>query len=178
VSAPTLWEEGRWSGDRVTRLAVVCCLTLVMLDLVVTGGLGPLFGTGFVLVCVGAALAVRPADFFRVGVLPPLLLLGCAVLVSVVDRAAVARADDGFAQGVVSGLTDNAGALLAGYALALAVLGIRHRVLGRARPARAHSNRPGSPAPYLTTSGAPEEKSTTVVGDEPASPASITASST
>jgi hypothetical protein len=172
VSAPTLWEEGRWSGTRVTRLAALCCLVLVVADVALTGGLGPVFAIGFGVVCAGAALAVRPADFFRVGVLPPLLLVGCAVLVSMVARSAVARADDGFVQGVVSALTDNAGALLAGYALALAVLAIRHRVLGRA-----HSNRVGSPAPYRATSATPEEKSTTVVGDDPASPASITASS-
>jgi hypothetical protein len=172
VSAPTLWEEGRWSGTRVTRLAALCCLVLVVADVALTGGLGPVFAIGFGVVCAGAALAVRPADFFRVGVLPPLVVGGCAVLVSMVARSAVARPDDGFVQGVVSALTDNAGALLAGYALALAVLAIRHRVLGRS-----HSNRVGSPAPYLLISGNPEVKSTTVVGSEPASP-SMTASST
>ena len=41
----------------------------------------------------------------------------------------------------------------------------------------AYANREGSPAPTLVTSGAPEEKSTTVVGSAEVSPASRTASS-
>ncbi len=43
---------------------------------------------------------------------------------------------------------------------------------------RAYSKRDGSPAPTRTTSAAPEEKSTTVVGTSPQSPESRTASST
>ena len=38
------------------------------------------------LVCLGAALAVHPRDFFRVGVLPPLLLLGLIALLAIVHR--------------------------------------------------------------------------------------------
>jgi hypothetical protein len=178
VTAPTLWEEGRWSGGRVTRLAVLCCLALVALDAGVTGRVGILFDLGFALVCVGAALAVHPRDFFRVGVLPPALLVGCTVALSIVARSTIANPGDGFVQGVVLGLTEHAGGLVAGYALALAVLGIRHRVLTRAtrRPPVGYSNRDGSPAPYRAISGRPAEKSTTVVGEEPASPESTTAS--
>jgi hypothetical protein len=178
VSAPTLWEEGRWSGERVTRLAAVCCLALVVVDTSLTGRLGLVFDVGFGLVCVAAGLAVHPRDFYRVGVLPPLLLLGCTVVLSVVARSTVADPGDGFVQGVVSGLTDHAGGLVCGYALALVVLAIRHRVLARAprRGPRDHSNRLASPAPYRTTSGVPEERSTTVVGDDPTSPASTTTS--
>jgi hypothetical protein len=169
VSAPTVWEEGRWSGRRVTRFSVVVCALLVGIDLAATGRLERIFDSGFIVLCVGMALAVRPQDFFRVGVLPPMLLLGIAVALGLGHRAAIAAADDGFIQSVISGLAHHSGPLLVGYALALAVLGIRSRV------ARRHSNRAGSPAPYLVTSGAPEEMSTTVVGSEPASP-SMTAS--
>jgi hypothetical protein len=177
VTAATLWEEGRWSGTRVTRLAVLCCLALVVLDATTSGRVGIVFDVGFGLVCLGAALAVHPRDFFRVGVLPPLLLLGCTVALSLAARTTIARPGDGFVQGVVSGLTDHAGALVSGYGLALAVLAVRQRVVARAARRRpAYSNRVGSPAPYLATSGTPEEKSTTVVGDEPASPESTTAS--
>lgn len=185
VSAPTLWEEGRWSGRRVTRFSTLMCALLVGGDLLLTGRLERIFDSGFIVLCVGMALAIRPRDFFRVGVLPPLLLLGICVLLGLGHRAAIASAGDGFVQAVISGLARHSGPLLAGYALALAVLGIRSRVLRRheiedtghdARTGGAHSNRAGSPAPYLAISATPEVKSTTVVGNDPASP-SMTASS-
>ena len=160
------------SGSRVTRLSVLLGLLLVGLNLALTRRLDLVFEIGFVLLCVGAALAVRPRDFFRVGVLPPLLLLGLVTLVALVDRSWVADADDSLAQAVVSGLTGQAGALLTGYLLALTVLTVRSRV----RRPLAHSKREVSPAPTLTISGAPSEKSTTVVGSEPHTPESITAS--
>jgi hypothetical protein len=165
-----VWEEGRWSGRRVTRFSVLVCALLVLLDVAVSGHLGRIFDTGFILLCIGMALAVRPRDFFRVGVLPPMLLLGTSLVLALGHRSAIAGKDDGFVQSVISGLAHHSGALLAGYALTLAVLGIRVRV------ARRHSKRAGSPAPYLISSGTPEVKSTTVVGSEPASP-SMTASS-
>ena len=172
VSAPTLWEEGRWSGRRVTRFSTLVSALLVAADLVVTGRLERIFDSGFIVLCVGMALAIRPQDFFRVGVLPPMLLLGICVLLGLGHRAAIASSGDGFVQSVISGLARHSGPLLAGYALALVVLAIRSRVLRR----QAHSNRDGSPAPYLAISATPEVKSTTVVGNEPASP-SMTASS-
>jgi hypothetical protein len=175
VSAPTLWEEGRWSGRRVTRFSMLVAALLVAADLTVTGRLDRVFDSGFIVLCVGMALAIRPQDFFRVGVLPPVLLLGIAVILSLGHRGAIATADDAFVQSVISGLAHHSGPLLVGYALALVVLGIRHRV-GQRRTGHLHSNRAGSPAPYLLISGTPEVKSTTVVGNEPASP-SMTASS-
>lgn len=180
VSAPTLWEEGRWSGRRVTRFSMLVCTLLVLTDVLLTARLGRVFDSGFIVLCVGMALAVHPRDFFRVGVLPPLLLLGISVLLGLGHRTAVAERGDGFVQSVISGLAHHSGALMAGYALALAVLGIRARVARRHRERRAHavahSNRAGSPAPYRLISATPEVKSTTVVGSEPASP-SMTASS-
>lgn len=189
VSAPTLWEEGRWSGRRVTRFSTLVSALLVAADLVATGRLERIFDSGFIVLCVGMALAVHPRDFFRVGVLPPMLLLGICVLLGLGHRAAIAASGDGFVQSVISGLARHSGPLLAGYALALVVLAIRSRVLRRhgsgaslgddvltdPSPGRAHSNRDGSPAPYLAISATPEVKSTTVVGSEPASP-SMTAS--
>lgn len=174
VSAPTVWEEGRWSGRRVTRFSMLVCAVLVVVDIAATGRLERIFDSGFIVLCVGTALAVRPQDFFRVGVLPPMLLLGVAVVLALGHRSAVASADDGLIQSVISGLAHHSGPLVVGYALSLGVLGIRSRV-ARRHDAR-HSNLVASPAPYLLTSGNPEVKSTTVVGSEPDSP-SITASS-
>ena len=186
VSAPTLWEEGRLSGSRTTRLSLLACFVLVCLDLLATRRLDVLFDIGFGLVCVAAALAVRPQDFFSAGVLPPLLLLVVCAALSLLYRPAVAAVDDGYVQGLVTGLADHAAALAAGYSLCLAVLGVRHRVIGRRHqdrhqdrhqaPGQGYSNRAGSPAPYLTTSGTPVDRSTTVVGSEPHSPQSTTAS--
>ena len=159
------------AGSRVTWLAVLLGLVVLALDLTFNSRLTLLFDVGFVLLCVAAALAVRPRDFFHVGVLPPLLLLGFITLVASIRRAWIAESGDGLIQAVVSGLAHRASGLLVAYLLALAVLAIRQRVLKRR-----YSKRAGSPAPTRATSGAPSEKSMTVVGSEPHSPASITAS--
>ncbi|MGY2873536.1 hypothetical protein ACVW00_000726 [Marmoricola sp. URHA0025 HA25] len=176
VSAPTLWEEGRWSARRVTRFSMLVSTLLVGVDLAATGRLERIFDSGFIVLCVAMALAIRPQDFFRVGVLPPMLLLAICVVLGIGHRDAIAAPHDALVQSVISGLAHHSGPLLAGYALALAVLGVRTRV-ARRHPSRAHSKREGSPAPYLLISASPEVRSTTVVGSEPASP-SMTASST
>lgn len=167
------------SGSRVTRLAVLCCLLAAGLDIAVTGSLGLLFDIAFVLVCVFLAIAVRPADFFRAGILPPMLLLGLTTGLALVAQHTIAGAGDGFVQSLVSGLAHHSAALFAGYLATLAVLAVRHQVLGRtpAAPLRVYSNLEASPMPTRTTSADPDEKSTTVVGSDPHSPESITASS-
>ena len=165
------------AGSRVTRLAIIGGLLALALDLAINQRLTLIFDLGFVLLCVGAALAVRPRDFFQVGVLPPLLLLGLITLVALVHTPWIANPGDALVQAVVSGLAHRAGGLLAAYLLALAVLAIRQRVARkRTRQALAYSKRKGSPAPTRATTGALSERSTTVVGSEPHSPASSTAS--
>ena len=163
------------AGSRVTRLAVLGGLVVLALDLLLGPRVGVLFDIGFVLLCLAAALAVHPRDFFGVGVLPPLLLLGLITLAAIIDTASVADPGDGLIQAVVSGLAHRATALMTAYVLVLGVLAIRQRV---AVKRRRYSNRAGSPAPTRATSGAPSEKSTTVVGSDPHSPESITASTT
>jgi hypothetical protein len=172
------------SGSRVTRLAALAGVLVLSLDLLINGHPSVIFDVGFVVICVGAALAVRPADFFRVGVLPPLLLLGLMTLAAFVHRAWLGPADNGVLQAVVSGLAHRASGLLTAYLLTLAVLAIRQHVFPqrhsrrqhRARARTAQPNRATSPAPTRSTTGEPSEKSTTVVGSEPHSPESITAS--
>ncbi|MCW2786468.1 MAG: hypothetical protein JWP74_2985 [Marmoricola sp.] len=178
MSAPTLWEEGRWSGTRVTRFSIFACVLLAGANLLVTGHLGLVFDAGFVLLCIAMALAIRPSDFFEVGVLPPILLVGLCTILGVLDRGSVGSKSDGLVQAVISGLAHHSGPLLASCVLSLAVLGIRSRVLRRHdldEPV-GYSNLEGSPAPYRVTSGEPEVKSTTVVGNDPHSPESMTAS--
>jgi hypothetical protein len=172
------------SGGRVTRLSVTCSVLVIALDLVATGRLSWLFDIGFVAICIGAAVMVRPQGFFRVGVQPPFLLLGISALLALLDRRAVALANDGFVQAVISGLAHHSGALFAAVVNSLVVLALRHRVahVHRDRAARrtspyAYPNLETSPPPTLVTSAAPDEKSTTVVGSADVSPPSRTASS-
>jgi hypothetical protein len=142
----TLWEEGRHSGRLVAQTAAALLVLAVLLNLLVADRLGLMFDVVFVLVCVGAALAVRPRDFFAVGVLPPLLLLGVVGGLALGDRAMVASADDGFVQALVSGLAHHAGALVVGYGLTLAVLALRQVALRNHGVLRVPQQRPASPA--------------------------------
>ena len=156
VSAPTIWEEGHLSGDRVTRLAALACVLAAVLDVAITRNLSALFDFAFVLICVGMAIGVRPSDFFRIGVLPPILLVVVCSVLAIVMRSAVADKGDGFIQAVVAGLAHHGVALFVGYFMALAVLAVRHKVLTR-NTRRHHPKRAGSPAPARVTSGVPSE---------------------
>lgn len=112
--------------------AVLMVLLVVLLDLLAFRGLTVLSDVGFVLVCAAAALAVRPREFFVVGVLPPLLMAGVVALLAFLARDAVAEPSDGFGQALVSGLAHHAGALIVGYGLTLALLALRQVALGNA----------------------------------------------
>ncbi len=124
----TVWEEGHESGRETVALGFALALTIAALDLVLTGRVGVLFDLGFVLGCLALALAVRPRDFFTVGVLPPLLMLVTFVLLALTRVESIARAGDGFAQAVISGLSHHSLALVIAYLSSLAVLVIRVRV--------------------------------------------------
>lgn len=146
----TLWEEGHQPGRQVAVLGVALALTAAVLDVLLFEGLTLFFDVCFVLLCVTLALMVRPTDFFTVGVLPPLLMVGVVAILGATRTELVADSGDGLVQAVVSGLSHHSGALIVGYLSTLAVLAIRHRV-GR-RP-QTVSKRSGSPAPTRTTSG-------------------------
>jgi hypothetical protein len=128
----TLWEEGRQPGRLVANAAGVLVLLVVLLDLLVFSGVTVLFDVAFVLVCVAAALAVRPQDFFVIGVFPPLLMAGTVAMLALLTRSTVADPGDGFLQAVVSGLAHHAGSLVVGYALTLAILALRQVALRNA----------------------------------------------
>jgi len=135
VSQPrTLWEEGREPGRQVVALGVALALTAVVVDQLVADSVGVLFDVAFVLACVAMALAVRPSDFYTVGVFPPLLMTAVFVLVGATSPDAIADRGDGIVQAVISGLSHHAAGLVTGYALCLAVLAIRHRVLTAHQP--------------------------------------------
>ena len=121
----TLWEEGRKPGRLVTSAAALVVVLVVLTDLAAFDDLTLLFDVAFVLVCLAAALAVRPRDFFVVGVYPPLLMAGTVAVLALLARDTVADASDGFLQSVVSGLAHHSGFLVLGYALTLGVLALR-----------------------------------------------------
>ncbi len=160
-SAPerrTLWEEGREPGRQVVVLGVAAALSALALDLALGGDVGMFFDLCFVALCLALALAVRPTDFFTVGVLPPLLMVGVLVLLEIARPGVLGHPRDGAVQSVVTGLADHSGALVAGYLLTLLTLAVRQRFLRTAaRPVRAErrqaTNRDASPAPTRTTSG-------------------------
>jgi hypothetical protein len=138
----TLWEEGRRPGRLVVVAAALAVVALVLLDLLVFDRLNLAFDLAFVLVCTAAALAVRPRDFFVVGVLPPLLMAATVTVVALLARTAVATPGDGFVQAFVSGLAHHAGALVTGYVLTLAILALRQVALRNAGTIRARRGGP------------------------------------
>ncbi len=125
-------------------------LMAVLLTEIAGSQLGGFFDVVFVLSCLGAALLVRPRDFFSVGVLPPLALVGTVTLLAVVDRTVVAGADDHLVQATVSGLAHHAQALAAAYAMVLGVLALRQVALrnqGRLRLQRGQGHASGAQTP-------------------------------
>jgi hypothetical protein len=146
-AARTLWEQGREPGRQTVALGAAVTLSAVVLDLALGGDLGLFFDLCFVAMSLAVALLVRPSDFFTVGVLPPLLMLGTLLLIDLTRPAVLGRPDDGFVQSVVTGLAHHSGALVAGYLLCLGTLAVRHRYATQA------AKRSGSPAPARTTSG-------------------------
>jgi hypothetical protein len=143
----TLWEEGREPGRQVVALGAALALTAVVIDMAVVGRISLFFDLCFVTVCVALALTVRPTDFFTVGVLPPLMMVGVFTLLGLTRPEAIADRGDGLVQAVVSGLSHHSAALVTGYVLCLVCLFVRQRVAAQA------TNRSGSPAPRRTISG-------------------------
>ncbi len=133
----TLWEEGRHPGRLIRTITAVVLLAVALAETLTLGRLGLTFDLAFVVLCVLGALAVRPRDFFVIGVLPPLAMLAIVVVLAVTHSAAVAEPGDGFFQAVVSGLAHHAGALVAGYALTLGILALRQVALKNAGTIRA-----------------------------------------
>ena len=116
----------------MVTLAVASSVLVVALDLLMSGRLTLFYDLSFVVVCIVAALAVRPRDFFAVGVLPPLLMFATVTVLALLAPGAVAEPGDGLIQAVVSGLAHRAGGLVAGYALTLGILALRQLAMRNA----------------------------------------------
>ena len=127
----SVWMHGLEPGRQAVALGLAAALSVVTLNLLLVGELSLFFDLCFIVLCLGLALVVRPHDFFSVGVLPPLLLLGVLVLLGAVAPHTIADPRDGFVQAVVSGLAHHSGALVAGYAVCLGTLALRQRSVQR-----------------------------------------------
>ena len=125
-----LWE-GNAPGSEVVALSSAVVLTVAAVEVMMVGHLKLFFDLCFVVVCLGAALMVRPRDFFTVGVLPPLLMLGTMVIVALNGPKVIAAPHDGVVQAVVTGLAHHSLALFAGYAVCLVTLFVRQRTAAR-----------------------------------------------
>ena len=151
TSNKTLWEEGSQPGRLVGAVAVTALIVTASLDVLIFERLSLLFDVVFVGLCVAAALAVRPRDFFVVGVLPPLMMLGAVLLLALSWRDVVAEPGDGLVQAVVSGLAHHAGALVTGYVLTLAILALRQLAYRNSGAIRSGLHRSGPPSESSVT---------------------------
>ena len=135
LGAPAHRPRPAWDGDtrgsEVAALASAVVLTVAAVEVLLVGHLRLFFDLCFVVVCLGAALMVRPRDFFTVGVLPPLLMFGTMVIVALNGPEVIAAAHDGVVQAVITGLAHHSLALFAGYAVCLVTLLARQRTSAR-----------------------------------------------
>jgi hypothetical protein len=121
------WGEGQEPGRSVVALGVAVALSAIVVNVAIVGRVTVFFDLWFVLLSLGLALLVRARDFFTVGVLPPLIMLGSFAVLAVDRPGAIADADDGLVQAVVSGLAHHSVALVCGYSLCLLTLLARRR---------------------------------------------------
>ena len=122
-----IWDDGREPGRAVVALGVAVALSAIVVNVAMVGRVSMFFDLWFVLLSLGLALLVRPSDFFTVGVLPPLIMVGAFTVLALDRPDAIANADDGLVQAVVSGLAHHSVALVCGYALCLVTLFARQR---------------------------------------------------
>lgn len=124
----------RTSGDYATQpglpgrgvivASAAASLGVVLLDFALTGRLSMFFDLWFVVICLVGAMAVRRQDLFTTGVLAPLLFGALIALISLVAPTTFSDVG-GFGKVFPTGLTAHAGALVAGYGVALLTVGGR-----------------------------------------------------
>lgn len=119
----TLHQSGV-PGRGVIVLSSAAAVLAVLSDFSLTGGLSIYFDLWFVVICLVGAMAVRRSDLFTAGVLAPLLFGALIALISLVAPATFTDRG-GFGTVFPTGLTEHAGALVAGYGVALFVVACR-----------------------------------------------------
>jgi hypothetical protein len=123
-----VWD-GTTRGSEVVALTAALTLSAATVEIAISGHLRLFFDLCFIAICLIAAMLVRPREFFTVGVLPPLLMLGTMLLVALNGTAVIAQRHDSLVQAVVTGLAHHAIALFIGYAVCLVTLVLRQRAL-------------------------------------------------
>ncbi|AXT85773.1 hypothetical protein C6I20_11625 [Aeromicrobium sp. A1-2] len=117
------------SARQAILAACVAMAGVVGLDLMIDGRLGLLFSIGFVLVAVTAPLAVDVRALLPTGVLPPPLLIGTLLLVSIFASTAIEveglAKDAGVIARLIASVLDHGMTLVVGQALALGVIALR-----------------------------------------------------
>jgi hypothetical protein len=121
------WDDGREPGRAVVALGAALALSVIVVNVAMVGRVSMFFDLWFVLICLGLALLVQHRDFFTVGVLPPLIMLGAFAVLALGRPEAIAQRQDGLVQAVVSGLAHHSVALIVGYGLCLVTLFARQR---------------------------------------------------
>jgi uncharacterized membrane protein len=111
-------------GRGVALSSTVATAACAGLDVALTGHLTLFFDLCFVVVCLVGAMGVSRADFFAVGVLPPGLFAATVAALSVLSPPALSVTGT-LSHVFLTGLTGHAGALVAGYAVALLTIGAR-----------------------------------------------------
>ena len=121
-----IWD-GHSRGSEVVALSTALTLTAATVEITLVGSLGVFFDLCFVATCLTAALMVRPREFFTVGVLPPLLMLGTMVLVALNGTQVIASRHDSVVPAVITGLAHPRVALIIGYAVCRGTRALRRR---------------------------------------------------
>jgi uncharacterized protein DUF6542 len=111
-------------GRGIIVSAGLASAALAVLDLALVGRLSVFFDLSFVVVCLVAALAVRPRDFFTAAVLPPLAFGGTIAGVALLWPDTIAT-NLGLVATFLAGLATHALGLVFGYAAALLTVGAR-----------------------------------------------------
>lgn len=111
-------------GRGVILSAALAAAAVAVVDLALVGRLSFFFDVSFVVVCLVAAMAVRPRDLFTAAVLPPLAFAGVIAGVALIWPDAIA-ANSSLSKTFLTGLAAHAVGLVGGYAAALLTVAAR-----------------------------------------------------
>ncbi|MGH3471687.1 MAG: DUF6542 domain-containing protein [Nocardioidaceae bacterium] len=111
-------------GRGIVLSSAAATVVVTGLDFALTGGLTYFFDLCFVVICLLAAMGVRRIDIFTAGVLPPLVFGVLIAAVTLLAPSTFVHAA-GLGQTFLTGLAQHAGALVAGYAVALSTVALR-----------------------------------------------------
>lgn len=123
--APAPWIHGTEPARPLWALGAALTLTAVAVDHVLSGHLTFFFDVCFIATCTLLAFRITPGQFTSAAAMPPVLMLGVLVFLSIVSPATIADQGDGFIQALVSGLAHHAVGFAFGFAAALGVLQYR-----------------------------------------------------